>query len=83
MFMVFTRMFFIHPAAASCTRSSSEPVNVSKVCGKQREKMPTSQFEHLVTQVKSVHPPTGLGPGLIPFSVTCNWELFYSPWLRG
>ena len=37
MFMVFTRMFFIQPAAASCTRSSSEPVNVSKVCWKQRK----------------------------------------------
>ena len=47
MFMVFTRMFFIQPAAASCTRSSSEPVNVSKVCGKQREEMPTSQFERI------------------------------------
>ena len=45
--MVFTRMFLIQPAAASCTRSSSEPVNVSKVCWKQRKKNPTSQFERI------------------------------------
>lgn len=49
--MVFTRMFFIQPAAASCTRSSSEPVNVSKVCRKQREEMPMLHIEHVYLHI--------------------------------